>query len=117
MSNYRSYRLAGLVKEEVSRILREDLKDPRLGFVTVTDVQASNDLKSVKIFVSIMGDTQVVKENMEVLEHSAHYIRNQLSRIIQLRHVPDVVFKYDPSVEQGARIARILTEMTPPEAE
>jgi ribosome-binding factor A len=111
MSNYRSHRLAGLVKEEVSRILREDLKDPRLGFVTVTGAQASDDLKSVKVFVSVLGGEREIKENMKILDHASQYVRSQIGHIIQLRHVPDIVFKYDPSIEHGARISKILTDL------
>ena len=111
MSNYRSHRLAGLVKEEVSRILREDLKDPRLGFVTVTDARASDDLKSVKVYVSVMGDEQKIKENMAILAHASQYVRSQIGRIVKLRHVPDIIFRYDPSIEQGARISKILAEL------
>ena len=117
MSNFRGYRLGGLIKEEVSRILREDLKDPRLGFVTVTDVQVSDDLKSVKVFVSVMGDERAIKENMEILARAAQYIRGQIGHIIQLRHVPDIVFKYDHSIEQGARITKILADIASSETE
>jgi ribosome-binding factor A len=105
------------VKEEVSRILREDLKDPRLGFVTVTDAQASDDLKSVKVFVSILGDEHEIKENMKILDHAAQYVRTQIGHIVQLRHVPDIVFKYDPSIEHGARISKILADLDLPEGE
>jgi ribosome-binding factor A len=117
MPNYRGYRLAGLIKEEVSRILREDLKDPRLGFVTVTDVEASDDLKHVKVFVSIMGGEEAVNKNMEILESAAPYVRGQLARMVQTRHVPDIVFKFDPSIQHGARISKILAEMTFMESE
>jgi len=107
----RGHRLAGLMKEEISRILREDLKDPRLGFVTVTDVEVSDDMKSTKVFVSVMGDEGTIQENMKILENAAPFIRGQLGHVIQLRHVPDIVFKYDPSIQHGARISKILAEM------
>ncbi|MCL1917361.1 MAG: 30S ribosome-binding factor RbfA [Peptococcaceae bacterium] len=107
----RGHRLAGLLKEEISRILREDLKDPRLGFVTVTDVEVSDDLKSTKVFVSVMGNEEAIQENMELLESAAPFIRSQVAHIIQLRHVPDIVFKYDPSIQHGARISKLLTDM------
>jgi ribosome-binding factor A len=115
MPNYRGHRrghrLAGLLKEEISRILREEVKDPRLGFVTVTDVEVSDDLMNAKVFVSVMGEEKVIAGNMEILASAAPFIRAQVGHIIQLRHVPDIVFKYDRSIQQGARISKILADM------
>jgi len=111
MPNYRAVRVAGLVKEEVARILREDIKDPRLGFITVTDAEVADDLKNVKIFVSILGDEKTIKDNMAILAKATSYFRGKIGRILQIRHTPDIVFKFDPSIQKGAHISKLLAEI------
>ncbi|RNC28075.1 MAG: Ribosome-binding factor A [Candidatus Dichloromethanomonas elyunquensis] len=111
MAKHRAFRLAESIKEEVSKIIREDLKDPRLGFVTVTDVEVADDLRYAKIFVSIMGQEDVVKNSMEVLERASGYIRSEIGKLIRLRYVPEITFKYDHSIEHGAHISKLLREV------
>ncbi|NLI92185.1 MAG: 30S ribosome-binding factor RbfA [Peptococcaceae bacterium] len=111
MAKHRAFRLAESIKEEVSKIIREDLKDPRLGFVTVTDVEVADDLRYAKIFVSIMGKEDEVKSSMEVLERASGYVRSEIGKIIRLRYVPEITFKYDHSIEQGAHISKLLREV------
>jgi ribosome-binding factor A len=111
MVKHRAFRLAESIKEEVSKIIREDLKDPRVGFVTVTDVEVADDLRYAKIFVSIMGNEEVVKNSMEALTRASGYIRSELGKIIRLRFVPEITFKYDHSIEHGAHISKLLREV------
>lgn len=107
----RPFRLAESIKEEVSKIIREDMKDPRLGFVTVTDVEVSEDLRHAKIFVSILGEEENVKSGMEVLSGASGYIRSELGKTLTLRFIPEIVFKYDHSIEHGAHISKLLREV------
>lgn len=111
MVKHRAVRLAQSIKEEFSRMLREDLKDPRLGFVTVTDVEVSEDLRYAKIFVSIFGQDQDVKNSMEVLNHATGYVRCELGKAIRIRHIPEVSFHYDQSIEHGDRISKLLRDI------
>lgn len=111
MARLRAFRLAETIKEEVSRIIREELKDPRIGFVTVTDVEVADDLRYAKIFVSIMGSNEEIKETMEVLTKASGYVRSELGKIIRLRHTPEITFKYDQSIEHGAHISELLRKV------
>jgi len=111
MVKHRAFRLAESIKEEVSKIIREDMKDPRLGFVTVTDVEVAEDLRYAKVFVSILGKEEDVKNGMEVLSGASGYIRSELGKTLTLRYVPEISFKYDHSIEHGAHISKLLREV------
>lgn len=111
MSKHRAFRLAESIKAEVSKIIRENIKDPRLGFVTVTDAEVADDLRHAKIFVSVMGNEEEIKISMDVLNKAAGYIRSELSKIISLRYFPEISFKYDQSIEHGAHISKLLSEV------
>jgi ribosome-binding factor A len=108
MAKHRSNRLAETLKEEISMLIREDLKDPRIGFVTVTGVEVADDLAHAKVYVSVLGDEQAGKESLEALKRASGHVRSELGKRIRLRHVPDIVFKYDTSIEHGAHIAQLL---------
>jgi ribosome-binding factor A len=108
MAKHRANRLAETLKEEISLLIREDLKDPRIGFVTVTSVEVANDLGHAAVFVSVLGDAQAGKDSLEALKRAAGYIRTEVGKKIRLRHVPEIVFKYDISIEHGAHIAQLL---------
>ena len=111
MAKHRAVRLAQSIKEEFSRMLREDIKDPRLGFVTVTDVEVAEDLRYAKIFVSILGQDQDVKNSMEVLNHASGYVRSELGKTIRIRHIPEVSFHHDQSIKHGDRISKLLRDI------
>ena len=111
MSKHRAFRLAEIIKTEVSKLIMEEIKDPRLGFVTVTDVEVADDLRSAKIYVSVMGDEEDIKNSMDVLNRASGYIRGEIGKVVRLRYVPEISFKYDKSIEHGAHISRLLREI------
>jgi ribosome-binding factor A len=111
MAEHRLERLQELIKSEFGQILQRDLKDPRIGFVSVTDVELSNDYSHVKIFVSIMGDQETQRLTMEGLESAKGYIRTELGRRVRLRHTPEVHLIADNSIERGSRIFQLLEEV------
>lgn len=111
MTSPRIARLRELFKEEASVILHRDLKDPRVGFVSVTDVELSPDLRHAKIFVSILGDPEAKAKTMEGLASAQGFVRTELARRIRLRHIPQVVFRQDDSIEHGARVNRLLRDV------
>lgn len=102
------------IKKEASDILFK-LKDPRIGFVTITDVEASADLSVMKIFVSVMGEQADQTETIEALDKAKGFVRTELGRRIRLRHTPEIQFKLDDSMERGARIFQLLKEIRPNE--
>ncbi|GAB6173820.1 30S ribosome-binding factor RbfA [Paradesulfitobacterium aromaticivorans] len=114
MAKHRANRLAETLKEEISQMIREDLKDPRLGFITVTDVEVADDLGHAKVFVSVLGDAQQSKDSLDALNRAAGFVRSEIGKRIRLRHVPEIVFKYDTSLEKGAHIAKLLREVEAP---
>ncbi|GAW94302.1 30S ribosome-binding factor RbfA [Calderihabitans maritimus] len=111
MSLQRAERVAEQIKKEVAQILREEIKDPRIGFVTVTDVEVSSDLRHVKIYVSVYGDKEEQETTMEGLQNATGFIRREIGQRIPLRYTPEIVFKFDRSIEHGARIAELLAQV------
>lgn len=111
-SQQRIERLREEIKREASDIIRK-LKDPRVGFVTVTDVEISRDLRHVKIFVSVLGDEAAKAETMEVLTRATGHIRSEIGQRIRLRYTPEIQIRADDSIARGARIFELLREINP----
>jgi ribosome-binding factor A len=111
VSNYRANRVKAAIRQEVSSILQRDIKDPRLGFATVTEVEVSGDLQHVKIFVSILGDENSRAETMDALASATGYIRSEIGRRVPLRLTPEISFEYDDSIERGARILKLIEDV------
>lgn len=107
----RNQRVAEAIKEEVSEILQNQLKDPRIGFASVVRVQVSPDLRSAKIHVSVLGDGEARKKTMAGLESGTGYIRSELGKRLRLRHTPEVVFVMDDSIEHGVHISKLLMDL------
>ncbi len=105
----RAQRVGGLVLEEISTILQREIRDPRIGFVTVTKVSVTDDLRNAKIFVSVMGNEEEKKNSLKGLHSATGYIRKELGHRMQLRHVPELLFKLDDSMEKSARISSLLS--------
>jgi len=108
----RSDRVGELIKEEISRMLIHDLKDPRIGFTTLTRVILSNDLRQAKVYISIMGGVSEKEATFKGLSSAKGFIRGELGRRLNLRYVPDLTFKLDPSLEYGARINQLLNKLS-----
>lgn len=113
----RQERVNELLKIEISDIIRRTIKDPRLGFITVTDVEVSKDLRHAKVFVSVFGDEQAKKDSMAVLQSAAGYIRGEFGRRVRMKIIPEITFKIDTAVEHGARIFELLQQVKHDEGE
>jgi ribosome-binding factor A len=111
MAEHRLERLRELIKAEFGQILQRDIKDPRIGFVSVTDVEVSNDCSHVKIFVSILGDDAAKHATMEGLESAKGFIRTELGQRIRLRYTPEIHIIADDSMERGSRIIQLLDKV------
>jgi ribosome-binding factor A len=116
MTSTRAERLAGLIRAEASEIIQRGLKDPRIGFVSITDVVVSPDLRHAKIYVSVLGDEDVKRRTMEGLTRATGHIRSELGARLAIRFVPEVLFRLDESIERGARITTLLREVTEEES-
>lgn len=112
MSNkLRIEKLQELIKQETGKMLLNDIKDPRIGFVTVTDVEMTGDLREAKIFVSIMGGTEQVKSSLEGLNSALGFVRREIGKRIRLRFTPEISFALDTSLDYGDHIQKLLLQV------
>ncbi|HSJ48554.1 MAG TPA: 30S ribosome-binding factor RbfA [Gammaproteobacteria bacterium] len=106
----RSLRVAEQLQRELAVLIRDEVKDPRLGMVSISGVEVSRDMAHAKIFVSVLGEGQVAKESLEVLTRAASFLRRELGRRMLLRSVPQLRFIHDRSLEEGARMSALIDE-------
>ncbi len=109
-SNRRQQQVASLILEIVSELLQRKAKDPRLGFITVTRVEVSPDLRHAKLLVSVLGSPSERDQSLAALEHSLPFLRRELAHRLDLRYVPELSVKFDPSIEYSTRIAELLQQ-------
>ncbi len=107
----RPQRIALQIQHEVSSLISRNMKDRRIGFVTVTGVRMSPDLRHAKIFISLMGSENEKQESLETLNHATGWIRRELGQRIRMKFLPDIVFLKDTSQEYGDRIDKLIGEI------
>jgi ribosome-binding factor A len=116
MSGHRVVQVGAQIREEIMAIIRRDLKDPRIGFVSITEVRMSPDLRSARVRVSVLGGEQEARAALAGLRSATGLIRHELGRRLQnLKFAPELRFEIDPSIEYSVRIAKTLREILPPE--
>jgi ribosome-binding factor A len=108
----RTERLNGLIRSEIADILATKVKDPRVGFVTITTVDVTQDLRYAKVFVSIL-ESNAPSENktLDGLKRAAVFIRSELGRRLHIRYIPEITFRLDQTVEKTDRIMKLLDEI------
>lgn len=111
MSSSRKDRMQEEVKKTVSEIVQKEAKDPDIGFVTVTNVELSGDLRHAKVYVSVYGDKEQRQKTLDALDRATGFVRSELGNRMRFRHVPELVFKFDASIEHGDHINKILREL------
>jgi ribosome-binding factor A len=111
MPSTRQRKVQELLVQEISDIIRRELKDPRVGFVTITDAEITSDLRHARIFFSVLGKPEEREDTGKALTRAAGFIRSEFARRAQMRFVPDLRFEFDPSVEHGARISQLLAQV------
>ena len=116
MSQLRVEKIQELMKQEISQIVQRELKDPRIGFVTVTSVECTGDLREAKIYVSIMGSEQQVKDSWAGLNRGLGFIRREIGKRIRLRFTPELTFELDKSLDYSAHIQELLLKIKADEA-
>jgi ribosome-binding factor A len=107
----RADRVSDLLKEEISQLLLREVKDPHIGFITITDVEVSKDLQVAKVYYTILGDEKQLRESAQALNRVSRFIKRQLGKRLRMRYIPDIIFKYDHSLEYGNRIDDILSHL------
>lgn len=101
-------RIADQIHRELSELLRSQLRDPRVGLITITGVEVSPDLAHAKVFFTMLGDADSLAETQDGLKHAAGFLRSQLGGRLKLRITPELRFHHDPSVEYGVRLSRLI---------
>jgi ribosome-binding factor A len=104
------------VNEAVRETLAEaigELKDPRIGFVTVTAVKTSSDLRQARVYVSVLGNERKRQKTLEGLESAHGVLQAKLATELRMKRTPQLTFEYDPTVEEGVRMSRLIDELAP----
>ena len=110
MNSQRQERLNSQFKEELAELLRK-VKDPRIGFVSLTDVEVTPDLKQARVYVSVFGDEAARSATMAGLRSATGFLKSELARRVRLRQLPEIEWRYDDSIERGARINELLNQV------
>ncbi|MDV2989507.1 MAG: 30S ribosome-binding factor RbfA [Dehalogenimonas sp.] len=108
--SHRMERVNQLIREELSRIMQREIRDPRLEFLSINAVETAADLGFAKVFVSHLVTSENKKEILQTLTGAAGYFRGELGKVLTLRHVPELAFYWDDSIERGARLNRLIEE-------
>src|SRR5918999_3084993 len=106
----RTDRLDSQIRAELMELLQREMKDPRIGFATVTRVETARDLGTARVWVSTMGSDDEREQSIRALTAAAPWLRRQLGDRLRLRHVPQLVIRHDDSIEAGDRVLRLLKE-------
>lgn len=107
----RATRVGEQMKKELGDIIGRKLKDPRIGFLTVTDVRVSGDLQIAKVYISVLGDEKKREETLKGLAKAKGFIRSELGNRIRLRKTPEIHFEFDESIDYGNRIETLIHEL------
>jgi ribosome-binding factor A len=106
----RSERLAQEIREEVARMIATELKDPRLGFVTVVRVELAPDIGYARVYVGVLGSAEEREKSLVALRSAAGFVRRELGRRLRIHHAPEIDFRYDKGLDATDRVARLLQE-------
>ncbi|EFM13104.1 ribosome-binding factor A [Paenibacillus curdlanolyticus YK9] len=111
MAKVRVGRVGEQIKKELSQIIQTELKDPRIGFITVTGVDVTNDLSQAKVYLSVLGSDEQKEETLKAIARGTGFIRSELGKRMRLRHTPVLLFKFDASIAYGSRIEALLEQI------
>ncbi len=111
MEGKRSEKVADLIHKEISEMLMKTVKDPRIGFVTITRVDVSEDCRSAKVYFSVAGTLEERERSVKGLNSATGYVRKELGRRIRLRYTPEIIFKFDPSIEYAIHIGEVIRQL------
>lgn len=111
MANVRAHRVGEQMKKELSDIISQRIKDPRVGFVTITGVDVTGDLQQATIYLTVLGDDTQKEETIQGLLKAKGFIRSEVGKRIRLRKTPDLEFKFDESIDYGNRIEQLLHDL------
>jgi len=105
----RSERVAGQIRRDLAKLIQQEIKDPEVGFVSLSDVEVTRDLSHAKVFITVF-DPKKAKESLKALQRASVFLRVRLGKELRLRHVPELHFVHDDSVEQGSHIDDLISK-------
>ncbi len=108
----RQDQLGRVIAQELSELMHLRVKDPRIGFASITGVNVSRDLSVAKVYISVMGSPDEQRETMRGLRHAAGFLRHELAQRLSVRHVPEITFLLDESIARGARMLDLLNQLS-----
>jgi len=111
MDAKRQGRVAEETKRRLSALIAREIRDPRMGFLTITRVVVSSDLQLATVYVSILGDEETQRQSMRILERVKGYLRREVGHSLGVRVTPDLIFKLDHSIEEGTRVLQIMQDL------
>ena len=106
----RTRRVGEQIQRELAELIRDEIKDPRVGMVSVTAVIVSRDLSHAKVYVSVLGNAEQAEASVRVLSNAAGFLRHKLGKILHIRTIPELRFYLDRSLEEGARMGALINE-------
>ena len=109
--NRRQDMLGEQIAEDMSDLIRNRLKDPRVGFASVTNVELSADLRYAKVFVSVMGTPDEQRATMRALEHATGFLRHELAQRLNIRYTPELSFRLDESIARGTHLLELMRQV------
>lgn len=111
MSSMRAERVGEQMKKELMDIINNKVKDPRVGFITITDVVLTNDLSQAKVFLTVLGNDKEVENTFKALDKTKGFIKSELGSRMRLRIMPELMYEYDQSIEYGNKIERMIQDL------
>jgi len=111
----RMERFDELLRQEIARLIAEEVRDPRVGFTTVMQARVSPDLRHARVYVSVLGDDEEKEAAVDALQRASGFLRGRLGAIVEMKYLPELKFELDRSLERASRIEEILDRVRPPE--
>lgn len=111
MAKFRVGRVGEQIKKEISSLIQTELKDPRIGFITVTGVDVTGDLSQARVYLSILGSDEQKEATLHALAKAKGFLRSELGNRMRLRHTPEIEFRFDSSIAYGSRIEALLADI------
>ena len=109
MAGYgRSDRVGAAMQRELSQLVRDEIKDPRLGMVSISGAEVSRDLAYATVYISVLGDEKAIADSLAVLNRAAGFLRHRLGQLMRIRIVPQLKFEFDSSLQEGARMDALI---------
>lgn len=111
MEGKRSDKIADSIQREISQMLMKGLKDPRIGFVTITKVAVTEDCRTARVYFSVTGSSEERERSTEGLNSAKGYVRKELGRRIRMKYIPEITFQFDPSIEYAIHIGEVIEQI------